>query len=99
MFIARAAAIHRSGLGGEPTLLLLARGFEAISQGGSETKTALIPVAKSGDSSLRLEKFALEWAETQHPELLESALTLVEKPNKARSSAYQMVLLLAGAET
>jgi hypothetical protein len=58
-----------------------------------------MPVVKSGDTSLRLEKFTLEWAETKHPDLLDSALTLLEKPNKARSSAYQMVLLLAGAET
>ncbi|WWC62824.1 uncharacterized protein I303_105422 [Kwoniella dejecticola CBS 10117] len=54
-----------------------------------------VEVDKSGDSGLRLEKFLLSWAETRAPAYLEQALLVVDKPNKARSSAYQMVLLHA----
>ncbi|WWC70988.1 uncharacterized protein I206_104941 [Kwoniella pini CBS 10737] len=52
-----------------------------------------VEVNKSGDSSLQLEKFLLAWAETRAPDYLEQALLIVDKPNKARLSAYQMVLL------
>ncbi|WVQ65310.1 uncharacterized protein L199_003486 [Kwoniella botswanensis] len=50
-------------------------------------------VNKSGDTSLKLEKFLLSWAEHRAPAYIEQALAVVEKPNKARSSSYQMVLL------
>ena len=54
---------------------------------------------KSGDPSLRLEKFALDWAETLHPDSLDEALRLIEPPLKCRAVSYQMVILRTAVET
>nr|XP_018262120.1 uncharacterized protein I303_05135 [Kwoniella dejecticola CBS 10117]OBR84278.1 hypothetical protein I303_05135 [Kwoniella dejecticola CBS 10117] len=69
---------------GTPVMATVLRGLDQVAT-----------VDKSGDSGLRLEKFLLSWAETRAPAYLEQALLVVDKPNKARSSAYQMVLLHA----
>ncbi|WVF68817.1 hypothetical protein IAT40_003590 [Kwoniella sp. CBS 6097] len=54
----------------------------------------LVAKSESGDSSLKLEKFLLAWAESRAQQHLEQALKLVEQPSKSRSSSYQMILLL-----
>ncbi|WRT68007.1 uncharacterized protein IL334_004982 [Kwoniella shivajii] len=50
-------------------------------------------VNKGGDTGLKLEKFLLAWAETRAPRYLDQVLVIVDKPNKARSASYQMVIL------
>ncbi|WVQ71771.1 hypothetical protein IAR50_001312 [Cryptococcus sp. DSM 104548] len=70
-----------------PALAAITRGLEAISH-----------INKSGDPSLKLEKFVLDWAETRAPEYLDQALLVLDKPIKARASSYQYALLRAGVE-
>ncbi|WWD05336.1 hypothetical protein V865_003409 [Kwoniella europaea PYCC6329] len=60
-----------------PVLSTVLRGMDLVSQGEQNV----------------LEKFLLSWAEHRAPSYIEQALAVVEKPNKARSSSYQMVLL------
>lgn len=60
---------------------------------------AVTAVNKSGDPSLKLEKFLLDWAETRAPQFLDQALAVIDKPNKSRAASYQFVLLRAGIET
>nr|XP_019000213.1 uncharacterized protein I203_07372 [Kwoniella mangroviensis CBS 8507]OCF63674.1 hypothetical protein I203_07372 [Kwoniella mangroviensis CBS 8507] len=65
-----------------PVLSTVLRGMDLVTQ-----------VNKSGDTTLKLEKFLLSWAEHRAPAYIEQALAVIEKPSKARSSSYQMVLL------
>ncbi|WWC88440.1 uncharacterized protein L201_003351 [Kwoniella dendrophila CBS 6074] len=67
-----------------PVLVTILRGFDLIAKAN-----------KSGDASLKLEKFLLSWVEGRAPSYLEQALVVIDTPNKSRSSAYQMVLLHA----
>ncbi|WVW84930.1 hypothetical protein I302_106966 [Kwoniella bestiolae CBS 10118] len=46
---------------------------------------------KGGDVSLKMEKFLLSWAETRALDYLDQVLEIIGKPNKARSSSYQMI--------
>ncbi|KGB79737.2 hypothetical protein CNBG_5575 [Cryptococcus deuterogattii R265] len=93
LFLARAAyearlASVNVALGAvHPTLATITRGLETITK-----------VNKSGDASLKLEKFALDWAETIAPEYLDQTLLVLDKPIKSRSSSYQFALLRANVE-
>ncbi|EAL22747.1 hypothetical protein CNBB1950 [Cryptococcus deneoformans B-3501A] len=93
LFLARAAyearlASVNVALGAvHPTLATITRGLETITK-----------VNKSGDASLKLEKFALDWAETIAPEYLDQTLLVLDKPVKCRSSSYQFALLRANVE-
>jgi hypothetical protein len=74
----------------------------------------LISAEPTGDSTLKLEKFLLEWvstsahtghpwadiqAETVQPLHLEDVLSVVDKPLKARNSSYQWIILRAAVDT
>nr|XP_031864419.1 uncharacterized protein CI109_000333 [Kwoniella shandongensis]KAA5531491.1 hypothetical protein CI109_000333 [Kwoniella shandongensis] len=90
VFLSRAAyesrvEPHESGASVMATIV---RGLEMVSKAN-----------KPGDTTFKLEKFMLEWCETKAPELLDQALMLLDKPSKARSSAYQMVLLRTAVYT
>ncbi|KAL0254058.1 hypothetical protein I308_101437 [Cryptococcus tetragattii IND107] len=89
LFFARAAyEASAYGTGAvHPTLATITRGLETITK-----------VNKSGDASLKLEKFALDWAETIAPEYLDQTLIVLDKPIKSRSSSYQFALLRANIE-
>ncbi|OWZ67231.1 hypothetical protein AYX14_00331 [Cryptococcus neoformans] len=93
LFLARAAyearlASVNVALGAvHPALATITRGLETITK-----------VNKSGDASLKLEKFALDWAETIAPEYLDQTLLVLDKPVKCRSSSYQFALLRANVE-
>nr|XP_019045381.1 hypothetical protein I302_05770 [Kwoniella bestiolae CBS 10118]OCF24311.1 hypothetical protein I302_05770 [Kwoniella bestiolae CBS 10118] len=65
-----------------PVMVTIMRGLDLVSR-----------VNKSGDVSLKMEKFLLSWAETRALDYLDQVLEIIGKPNKARSSSYQMVLL------
>ncbi|KAL1413103.1 Splicing factor [Vanrija albida] len=60
-----------------------------------ETVTA---VFKSGDPTLRLEKYFLAWAEASSPEIIPGVIAVLEKPIKARLSSYQWAILRAEAQ-
>ncbi|WOO76790.1 putative RNA-binding protein [Vanrija pseudolonga] len=60
-----------------------------------ETVTA---VFKSGDPSLRLEKYFIAWAEASSPELIPGVIAVLEKPIRARLSSYQWAILRADAQ-
>ncbi|WVO20839.1 uncharacterized protein IAS62_002139 [Cryptococcus decagattii] len=89
LFLARAAyEASAYGTGAvHPALATITRGLETITK-----------VNKSGDASLKLEKFALDWAETIAPEYLDQTLLVLDKPIKSRSSSYQFALLRANVE-
>nr|ODN95071.1 hypothetical protein L204_04418 [Cryptococcus depauperatus CBS 7855] len=98
LFLAKAAYEARLGstsvsLGAvPPTLATITRGLDSVTR-----------IHRSGDSSLRLEKFVLDWAsgllaETKAPEYLDQALLVLDKPIKSRSSSYQFALLRTGVE-
>ncbi|KAK4688382.1 squamous cell carcinoma antigen recognized by T-cells 3, partial [Tremellales sp. Uapishka_1] len=70
-----------------PVMPTLMRGFELVTD-----------MNKAGDPSLKLEKFLLSWVETSAPYLLHQAMAVLDKPSKARSASYQMILLRAGVE-
>ncbi|ODO10809.1 hypothetical protein I350_01407 [Cryptococcus amylolentus CBS 6273] len=70
-----------------PALASITSGLEAISH-----------INKSGDPSLKLEKFILDWAETKGPQFLDQTLLILDKPIKSRASSYQYALLRAGVE-
>ncbi|TYJ56665.1 hypothetical protein B9479_002595 [Cryptococcus floricola] len=70
-----------------PALASITRGLKVI-----------LDINKSGDPSLKLEKFVLDWAQTKGPQYLDRALLVLDKPIKSRASSYQYALLRAGVE-
>ncbi|WVQ78414.1 hypothetical protein IAT38_000500 [Cryptococcus sp. DSM 104549] len=77
----------------------LALGLLFVPEGRTQDMVELAAkVNKAGDSSLKLEKFLLDWAETKAPEYLDQALLVLDKPHKSRNSSYQFTILRTAVE-
>jgi hypothetical protein len=97
----------------DPAELYVCRaGIEIRAKSPATISTFATGLESCLDPYFKLEKLLLDWvrgslwfhshssqAETSAPNMLSTALMLLDKPSKARSSSYQMILLRSGVET